>query len=356
MSLGPEVGAIREEQDWASLERYLAQRLGLTGPLEVRQFPHGFANLTYLVTAGDSRAVLRRPPFGTIAPGAHDMGREYRVLTALAPVYDRAPTTLLECRDNDVLGAPFLLMEYRAGGEVIRDRMPESFAGQPNLGPRVSAAFIEAAADLHRLVPDEIGLGDIGRPDGFGARQLRGYAKRWAAVAPGSAKLDRTMRHVHDRLADTLPEPPRVSLVHNDLKLDNCQFRVGDPDRVQSVFDWDMATLGDPLFDLGVLLNYWPDVGPEGELARQLWPEQGALGLASRDWMADRYADLLGVDLSRLPWYRAVSAWKTAVQLRQLAARFERGETDDVRMQDYADAVHTASALAEALLASDQSA
>jgi aminoglycoside phosphotransferase (APT) family kinase protein len=349
-TVGPELSGVRDQLDWPRLSAHLSQALGTTGELVVQQFPNGSANLTYLLTMGEWTAVLRRPPFGTIGVGAHDMAREHRVLRALSPHYDRAPATYHFCADVEVIGAPFFLMEYRSGGEVIRDRMPDSFAGRPQLGSRVSSAFAVAVAEFHGLDPDAVGLGDLGRPEGFAERQLRGWQQRWQAVAPDDAALSGLVADVHRRLTTAVPQPQRVSLVHNDLKLDNCQFRAGDPDRVSSLFDWDMTTLGDPLCDLGVLLNYWPEDGEAGELARQLWPAQGSLGLAGRQWMADTYSRHLDLDLSDLGWYQALAAWKTAVQLRQLAARFERGETRDERMRHYADVVAVAAEMARALL------
>lgn len=346
----PELGKVREELDWAALDEYLRASLPVSGPLSVRQFPNGAANLTYLVSYRDWRAVLRRPPFGTIAPGAHDMRREYRVLTGLSSVFDRAPATLLECADLSVIGAPFFLMEYRPDGVVIRDRLPDSISGMPDVGERVSRSFATAVAELHSVDLVAVGLGELGRPDGFVERQLRGWTKRWEAVRSSDADVCRTVDDVARRLVETVPAPQRVSLVHSDLKLDNCQFGRDDPDRVVSIFDWDMTTLGDPLLDLGVMLNYWPDDGPFGALARLLWPGQQSIGLRSRSWMAAVYAERVDVDLSRLAWYESMAAWKTAIQLQQLAARLERGETTDQRMAHFATVVPVAARMASKIL------
>ncbi|MET0931384.1 MAG: phosphotransferase family protein [Aeromicrobium sp.] len=352
MSVGadPEIGEIREELDWTALDTYVRDHLPVDGELAVRQFPNGSANLTYLVSYGEWRAVLRRRPFGTIAPGAHDMAREHRVLTGLSQVFDRAPATYLWCDDTSVIGAPFFLMEYRADGEVVRDRVPASMDGLADVGERLSRSFASAVADLHTVDPDAAGLGDLGRPDGFVTRQLASWTRRWDAVRSTDRDLCRTMDELAERLAAALPEPQRVALVHSDLKLDNCQFQRGDPDRVVSIFDWDMTTLGDPLLDLGVMLNYWPDDGPSGEVARQLWPGQDAMGLRSRSWITAVYAETVGLELDRLSWYESMAAWKTAIQLQQLAARFERGETTDRRMAHYATVVPVAAQMASDIL------
>ncbi|WP_127128988.1 phosphotransferase family protein [Georgenia sp. SYP-B2076] len=346
----PEIGEIREELDWTALDTYLRDTLAVTGELSVRQFPNGSANLTYLIAYGAWRAVLRRPPFGRVAPGAHDMRREYRVLSALSQAFDRAAQTLAYCEDTAVLGAPFFVMEYRADGEVVRDEVPVSMSDLPDVGPRLTKAFATAVAELHRIEPDAIGLGDLGRPDGFVLRQLEGWTRRWDAVRPGDPETSSLMDEVGRALATDVPQPQRVSLVHNDLKLDNCQFRVGDPDRVRTIFDWDMTTIGDPLLDLGVMLNYWPDDGELGELARMLWPGQQRMGLESKARLTSVYAEAFDLDLRRLPWYEAMAAWKTAIQLQQLTARFERGESTDSRMAYYATVVPVAARMAARLL------
>ena len=200
--------------------------------------------------------MLRRPPFGVVAPGAHDMKREYRVLSKLWRIFDRAPRAYLFCDDHSVIGADFVVMERRHG-EVIRDDVPASMAGHDDVGRRVSFALVDAMADLHLLDPAAAELSTLGRPDGFVERQVTGWHTRWELVHPDDGPPE--MDTVAERLLATMPAPTRVSFVHNDLKLDNCQFDPADPDRVQSIFDWDMTTLGEPLVDLGTLLNYWPD-------------------------------------------------------------------------------------------------
>ncbi|MBT2523318.1 phosphotransferase family protein [Arthrobacter sp. ISL-28] len=349
----PEIGDVRpgDELDWAALERYLQETVGdgLTGPMTVRQFPHGSANLTYLVTFGERRLVVRRPPHGEVPAGAHDMAREYRVLSQLWRSYPRAARALAFCNDPAVIGAEFLVIEYRSG-VVIRDSLPESMRAVPGAADAVSAAFIEAVAELHLVDPETCGLGELGRPEGFAERQVRGWLRRWQACRPDDA--DPTMDEVAALLARDVPEPSRVSLVHSDLKLDNCQFLPGDPTRVHSIFDWDMTTLGDPLIDLGTALSYWPEAGPAGEAARALWPGQDQLGLWSRSQLREHYAGLLGIDVSRIAWYEAFGSWKTAVALQQLANRALQGHTRDARLASYAPIVPVAGRAAMELLRS----
>jgi aminoglycoside phosphotransferase (APT) family kinase protein len=336
----PEIGDIRrgDEQDWPALGRYLRNAVGgqLRGPMQVQQFPNGSANLTFLVSFSDVKLVIRRPPRGDLPVGAHDMAREYRVLSQLWIEYPRAPRAMAYCEDTSIIGAPFLVVEYRTGA-VIRSELPVGMRNLPDVGAKVSAAFVEAVGDLHLVNPHACGLMDLGRPGGFAARQLAGWRARWDACRPGDELA--VMDEIADQLAADIPTPQRVSLVHSDLKLDNCQFEPADPSRVKSVFDWDMTTLGDPLIDLGTALSYWPEAGPAGDAARALWPGQDAMGLWSRDQMRAEYGRVTGLDVTRTKWYEAFGSWKTAVALQQLAVRAQRGQTGDPRLAGYADIV-----------------
>jgi aminoglycoside phosphotransferase (APT) family kinase protein len=319
-----------EDQDWPALEAYLHANLeDPDGPMEVLQFPHGSANLTYMVRFGDRRYVVRRPPFGGLAPGAHDMRREHRALSRLWRTFPPAPRSYLFCDDHSVIGSDFLVIEYRRG-EVIWARIPDSMSHHPDVARRVGFAVADALADLHLLDPEEAGVADLGRPDGFVARQLSGWRKRWELSAGEDANA--VMVEVADRLAARVPEPQSASVLHNDFKLDNCQFDPGDPGRVHSIFDWDMATVGDPLIDLGTLLNYWPDPSDPAEGGPIINTGMETLGLPNRAEVVERYAARTGFDPAPVAWYEAFACWKTAVVLRQLYVRYERGESTDPRM------------------------
>jgi aminoglycoside phosphotransferase (APT) family kinase protein len=328
-----EVAPVRpgEALDWGALAAYLREQLaGLDGDMRVLQFPNGSANLTYLVAFGSRRLVVRRPPFGRVAPGAHDMRREHRTLSRLWRRFAPAPRALLFCDDHAVVGADFLVVEYRPG-EVIWDAIPASMQAHADVGRRVGLAAVEALAQLHLVSPAAIGLADLGRPEGFVERQVAGWAKRWGLVArKETAPL---MGAVGDRLARSIPRSPHAAILHNDYKLDNCQFDPADPDRVRSVFDWDMATLGDPLVDLGTTLNYWPDPsdGDDGSGALVV-PGVESLKLPTRAEVVERYAAVTGFDLDAIAWYEAFACWKTAVVLQQLYVRYLRGESTDERM------------------------
>lgn len=339
-AIPPELAPVRpgEALPWERLAEYLRPLLDVDGPLGVAQFPNGSANLTYLLTFGDEHTghpfVLRRPPFGVIAPGAHDMRREYRVLSKLWRRFDRAPRAYLFCDDHDIVGSDFVVSEYRRG-EVIWAQLPDSLASLPEAGRRIGLATIEALADLHLVDPASCELGRLGRPDGYVARQLDGWRKRWALVA--TADHDGVMIDVADRLAATSPVNPTAVVLHNDFKTDNCQFRLGEPDRVTAVFDWDMATLGDPLMDLGTLMNYWPDPSdtPDDRAFHVAGMED--FGFPIRAEAVAHYADRTRWDVSRMRWYEAFACWRTCVILQQLHQRYVRGESTDERMSSRGD-------------------
>lgn len=336
-----------DELDWASVGRWLRTEVPeLTGPLSVLQFPHGRANLTYLLEVGGTRLVLRRPPFGKLAPGAHDMRREFRVLSRLWQAYDRAPRAYAFTDDPSVAGADCFVMEYR-DGEVIRDELPDSMRGYDDLGRRLMFALTDAMADLHLVDPADCDLEDLGKPDGFVARQVSGWARRWELAAPPDA--DPLMVRVGERLAATMPETQTHGIVHNDLKIDNCQFDPANPDRVRSVFDWDMATLGDPLIDLGTLLHYVPaDGDPDNIQGGVRYPK--GLVLPSQAEVAARYAERTGADVSGITWYLAFARWKTATVYQQLANRALRGESQDARNAGLGATVPVLASSADALL------
>lgn len=348
----PELAAVRpgDALNWDQVASYLRSHLDGLGSLEaVSQFPNGSANLTYLLEFAGRRLVIRRPPFGDIAIGAHDMKREYRALSRLWRHYDRAPRAYLLCDDHAVAGADFLAIEYREG-QVVWGSVPPNMTAHVDAGRRIGFAVVEALADLHLLDPERAGVADLGHPHGFVDRQLHGWRLRWDAVAPASAAD--LVAQAGAELAATRPATKRTTVVHNDFKIDNCQFNPGNPDRVKSVFDWDMATLGDPLVDLGTLLNYWPDPS-DGPRDRPVYPAgQEAMGLPSRAEIKQRYADVTGADLSEIAWYEAFGCWKTAIVVAQLHHRYLQGHSNDDRQAGKGDHVTSLARRALATLAS----
>ncbi len=358
----PEYGPVRpgDELDWDRLTHYLRSNIDGLGPqVGVRQFLNGAANLTYLLEFADRRLVIRRPPFGEIAVGAHDMKREFRALSRLWRHYDRAPRAYLLCADHEVAGADFLVIEYRAG-RVVWGSVPPSMAGHPDAARRIGFAVVDALADLHLLDPEEAGVADLGRPDGFVERQLRGWQQRWLAVAPalltrmGTGPADDVVAHVGAELAATKPPTVRTSVLHNDFKIDNCQFEPAKPDRVHSVFDWDMATIGDPLVDLGTLLNYWPDPSDDPDNRPSHPVGQEDMGLPTRAEVIARYAARTGADVASVSWYEAFGCWKTAIVIAQLYYRYLQGDSHDLRQGLKGDRIVPLARRAQSILANRQ--
>lgn len=359
---GSELAEVRagEHLEWQRLETYLRRAFAALEPaitldpepMRVLQFPHGSANLTYLLCFGDAEFVLRRPPFGRIAPGAHDMVREYRVLSRLWTALPTAPRAYLLCQDHDIVGADFVVMERRRG-VVARNDIPPAMRHHREVGRRIGFAIVDAMADLHLVDAEQCGLGGLGRPDGFTRRQVEGWTTRWGLVRPedgGNRTTAETMDTLADRLLASVPPPSHPTLVHNDIKPDNCQFDPDDPDRVRSIFDWDMTTLGEPLVDLGTLLNYWPDPSDESDASRTANTGLSMTGLPPRVEMVERYRERTGIDTSHIGWFEAFAAWKTGVVIQQLHDRWRRGESTDPRMESIADRLGALAGNAVALL------
>jgi len=264
------------------------------------------------------------------------MRREHRVLSVLHRRYKPAPKSLLLCEDESVIGAVFIVEERRRGF-VIRDDIPDAFAGRPALNRRIGEALIDALADLHRVAPDEVGLGDLGRPEGYVERQLAGWSRRWQ-VAQGGEKADTAaarMAPVLAWLGRHLPASSRAALLHNDYRLDNCLLDSADPADIVAVLDWDMCTQGDPLADLGYVLNYWVEPGDD-----PAWREIAAMptwqgGFPSRADAMERYATRTGFNVGAVGWHQVFAAFKLAVIIQQIYIRYVRGQTRDERFRYY---------------------
>ncbi len=304
------------------LRTHLPELVG-TGPIHFAQFPGGKANLTYLASAGDTELVLRRPPLGPIAPGSHDMRREYRVLSVLYRAYPPAPRAYLVCDDPAVMEAPFVVMERRRGF-VVRGEWPAALDSSVGFRRGVAERLVDRLADLHMVDFAALGLGDLGKPDGFGARQVRGWTDRWERARTESVP---EMDELGARLGARVPVPQRAVLLHNDFKLDNTMLDAAG--EVVAVMDWDMATLGDPLVDLGTTLSYWGGTGGAMDLVAA---DSVALGdVMDHGAVAQRYAGRTGLDLADLDWYRALGTFRIAVIVQQIYVRYRRGQTTDPR-------------------------
>ena len=330
----PETVAVRPEAvlDHEVVSQFLRGKLPHTdGPLAIVQFAGGHANLTYLLRFGEQEYVLRRPPGGPIAAGAYDMAREYHVLSALWQVFPPASRPYLFCEDASILGAPFFVMERRRG-LVIHKEMPPAYLNRPDLYRQLSEALIATLVALHAIDYKAVGLESLGKPDGFVARQVNNWLKRWdrARIFP-IPLLDETG---HWLLAH-LPHSPTPTLLHNDYKLDNAMVDPTDITRIIGLFDWDQCTLGDPLVDLGLLMNYWTEATDTP--GRHLFSQAPTAlpGFYTRAELVQRYAVQSGRDLSAIPFYETFALWKTAIVVMQLFVLYKNGQLQDGRLADF---------------------
>jgi len=322
-----------ENLNAAALAEYLRGRLpGIESGFQVRQFPGGHSNLTYLLEAGAHEYVLRRPPLGPVAPKAHDMAREYNVLGAVHPLFPQAPRVFLLCDDPSVIGAIFFVMERRRG-LVLRREIPEAYAHDADFGRRVSEAFVNCLAALHAV---DVTRAMLGKPAGFLARQVSGWAERWQRAQTEPLPH---MEQLIAWLTRHLPESPAPALVHNDYKLDNIMLDSSDPTRVEAVLDWEMATAGDPLVDLGCVMCYWPEAGDPPVRRDALSNITTLPGWFTRAQLVDRYARLTGRDISGLGYYEVFGIFKIAVVLQQIYFRYRRGQTRDERFRNFDERV-----------------
>ena len=316
-----------ERFDVEKLAVYLRGRLpDATDSMQVRQFGGGAANLTYLLDCGTRQYVLRRPPLGPVAKSAHDMAREYKVLSVLHQVFPYAPRAFLYCDDPSIIGADFFVMERRQG-LVVRRSLPPEFAALPDTPRQLSAALVDALAEFHAVDYRTIGLADLGEPDGFIARQIEGWYKRWQASKTEEVP---DMDAVYNWLKTHQPPTSAYSLVHNDYKLDNLMFASSDPSRLVAIFDWDMCTLGDPLNDLGALLAYWVEpTDPPYFQAMAMMPVEA--GFMTRRELVERYAQKSGRSIHDINFYHALGLFRVTVIIAQIYIRYHRGQTKDQR-------------------------
>ena len=307
--------------DLPALQRYFDRQVeACQGLLRLSLITGGRSNLTYAVTDGVSRWVLRRPPLGPLTPTAHDMSREYRVVEALGPTGVPVPRAVAYCADPSVLGVPFAVTSY-VDGMVPRDG-DEAAALPADDARRCAEALVDALAALHALEPERIGLAEFGRPDGYLHRQVRRWHGQWTRVATRElSELD----ELHRRLAHATPAESGASVVHGDYRLDNTIVDAADPGRIRAIVDWEMATLGDPLADLGLLLVYW-DPACEPVLGMRHVPTANP-GFPSGPDLVRRYALCSGRDVTHLAFYEALGYLKLAVIAEGIHARYLAGQT-----------------------------
>jgi len=307
----------------------------LSDDLEVRQFRSGHSNLTYLLVDGEREFVLRRPPFGAQVKSGHDMSREWRILSGLYPVWPKVPRPVHFCEDESMLGAPFYVMD-RVVGVILRGSDPKGVDLGPENMARVCHALVETFAEVHAIDLEAAGLSDLGKPEGYVRRQIEGWTGRWRkAMLDEVPVIDETAKW----LADNMPPERGATLIHNDFKYDNFVLDPDDFGNVRAVLDWEMATLGDPLMDLGTTLGYWVD--PNDPPVLQMLPMSLTVkpGNLSRQELVERYAELTGRDVSDALFYYVYGMFKLAVVAQQIFYRYKKGFTSDERFASLGYAV-----------------
>lgn len=325
-----------EALDQEALQTYLRQHWDGFREIEgIQQFPGGYSNLTYLLQTNAGEAVLRRPPFGANIKSAHDMGREYRVLSKLKPVLQTIPQPIVYCEDEAIIGAPFYLME-RVEGIILRGTLAKQLQWAPEQMRLISESAVDTLAALHQIDIEATGLIELGKPEGYVDRQVKGWIKRYY-----KAETDKVP--AMDELAEWMQANPPAEglagLIHNDFKYDNLVLDPEPPHNIRAILDWEMATVGDPLMDLGTTLAYWT----EPEEAR-LMPLAAANltwlpGNLNRQEVLDRYAQQRGIMIANPVFYYVFGAFKIGVIVQQIYARYQKGHTQDPRFANLLQAV-----------------
>ncbi|KGX91294.1 aminoglycoside phosphotransferase [Pontibacillus halophilus JSM 076056 = DSM 19796] len=310
------------------LERHIEQA---NGELTVSQFGAGHSNLTYEIKMGEFVGVLRRPPLGPVAPKAHDMEREYRILQAVHPIFDKAPKPILY-EEGNLLGAPFFIMERRYG-VVLDTEFPTGVDASEAMAKRLSETMVDTLAELHSLEYQSSNLANIGKPEGFMERQVYGWIKRFDRALTDDVESG---EGVKQWLVHHIPRDSNSALIHYDYKMNNALFDEQDYTKMVGLFDWEMTTIGDPLADLGVALSYWIEPNDSPYLRNGLGkpPITSAYdGFYTREQFMQRYAEKSGRDVTQMDFYMTFAYFKLAGIVQQIYYRYRQGQTNDKRFK-----------------------
>ncbi|MCM3724106.1 phosphotransferase family protein [Neobacillus cucumis] len=324
-----------EELDLSVLENFLRKNIDLLpgGQLEILQFSAGHSNLTYQIKMGNWEAVLRRPPLGPVAPRAHDMGREYKILTSLNPIFSVAPRPLLYSDDPTIVGSPFFIME-RKNGLVIDTSFPNGVEVTRDLCRRLSVIMVEKLVELHEIDYKETGLAEISKPEGFMERQVHGWIGRY-----DRAKTDEipVVESLKKWLVNHIPKQSEAVIIHYDYKFNNAMFNE-DLTEMAGLFDWEMTTVGDPLADLGAAMGYW-NQGDDSELLINGLGKAPVTavhkGFLTRKEFIELYAKKSGRDITNFNFYLTFAYFKLAVIGQQIYYRYKKGQTSDTRFANF---------------------
>ena len=298
----------------------------------VTQYSSGASNLTYAVDYEEQRYVLRRPPFGYIPKGGHDMNREYRIQAALLETYPYVAKTLLYTDDESHIGAEFYVME-RVEGHLIHNEIPPDWAWGADDARKLNETFVQRLIDLHKVDYKAVGLGDFGKPDGYVDRQVFGWNKRW-----GKAWTDdvEKFEDVCQWLEDNRPDGEQgVGLLHGDFRIDNCILDINDPTQINAILDWEISALGDPLMDLGNTLAYWIQADDPDFMKMMIRQPCAAPGMMTRQEFLDFYAAQTGIDTGKFQFYYVYGIWRLAVIVQQIYSRYYNKQTDNPKFKSY---------------------
>lgn len=326
-----------EELDERSLSEFIRSNFSTpVSHVDITQFPAGSSNLTYLIKVDAEEFVLRRPPFRNTVKTAHDMGREFDVLSKLSTVYPPAPKPFLFCDDDSVIGSEFYLMERRHG-LIIRGRAPTVLEYSSDLQRSVCESFIRNLADLHSLDYKAAGLGELGHPEGYCRRQVEGWTKRYFASKTDEwTEIESTIEWLNKHI----PAESGAALVHNDYKFDNIMLDPDDLTRIVAVLDWEMVTVGDPLMDLGTSLGYWMSRDAGSDMLNMPFNPRVLMENVPRVNLVEMYSAFTGRDASNILFYYVFGTFKIAVIAQQIYARFVKGFTKDQRFSTFDKFVH----------------
>ncbi len=301
---------------------------GLKGDITIEQFPSGFSNLTYLISVGEREMVLRKPPIGANIKSAHDMGREYNIQTALKTVFPYCPTMLAYSEDESITGSPFYVME-RVNGIILRKNLPKGMNLSPEQGRKLCEKLLDVHVELHSIDVKKIGLESLGKPEGYVKRQVDGWSGRYRkAKTPDAPDFENVMAWLKEKMQ---PDTDKPVIVHNDYRFDNVVLATDDPMKIIGVLDWEMATYGDPLMDLGNTLAYWIEKTDSEEIQMMRLMPTTMDGALTRNELISRYAEKTGRDMANFDFYYCFGLFRLAVIAQQIYNRFYHGITKDER-------------------------
>ena len=326
--------AVREEDafDVAAVDAWLQSLApSLSGPPTVEQFSGGASNLTYLLRYPERDLILRRPPQGTKAASAHDMAREYHVQDSLKPVFPYVPSMIGLCQDESVIGSDFYVME-RLAGTILRKEAPADLGLDPAGRRQLCESVIDRLVDLHEVDPAAAGLADLGKGPGYVRRQVEGWSRRYRAAKTWNVpSFERVMRW----LEDNQPDDVGTCVIHNDFRLDNVVLAPGDPQRIVGILDWEMATVGDPLMDLGGALAYWVQADDDRFMHILRRQPTHLPGMPTRDEVVARYAERSGRQIDHWPFYEVFGLFRLATIAQQIYYRYHHKQTRNPAFKNF---------------------